>query len=260
MNLFYTPDITALIYTLSEEESKHAVRVLRLTEGDCIYLVDGIGGFYKAELTAANAKRCVVKIIETKREYGKRPFYLHIALAPTKSIDRTEWFLEKAAEIGIDEITPIECEHSERTVVKTERLNKILVSAIKQSVKAYLPKLNEMKGFEELVKKTFEGQKFIAHCHPLLTSLPAAEKPARRQAGGSSPSGEESMSPLHLKKLYITGKNVLVLIGPEGDFSPKEVELALQNGFKEISLGDSRLRTETAALVACNVINIVNHT
>lgn len=232
MHLFYTPYITTPVYTLSEEESKHAVRVLRLTVGDVIYLIDGTGGFYKAELTDANAKRCTVKITETKKEYNKNSFYLHIAIAPTKSIDRVEWFLEKATEIGIDEITPLECEHSERTVVKPERLNKILVSAIKQSVKAYLPKLNEMADFDKFVKKPFEGQKFIAHCH--------------------------TYTQVHLKKLYTTGQNALILIGPEGDFSEKEIQVALQNGFKEISLGNSRLRTETAALVACDVINILN--
>jgi 16S rRNA (uracil1498-N3)-methyltransferase len=244
MNLFYTPDITSSVYVLNEEESKHAVRVLRLKEGDHIQLIDGIGGFYKAEITDANAKRCSVKIIETQKEYGKRSFYLHIAIAPTKSIDRIEWFLEKATEIGVDEISPIECEHSERTIVKQERLNKILVSAMKQSVKAYLPKLNEMADFDKFVKQDFKGEKFIAHCHPRLTS-------------GSSPNGEERKAD-HLKNLYTQGQNALILIGPEGDFSQKEVELALKNGFKEISLGNSRLRTETAALVACDVINILN--
>ena len=234
MNLFYTPDITVPVYTLSEEESKHAVRVLRLKEGDHIHLIDGLGGFYKAEITDANVKRCKVKIIETQKEYSKRSFYLHIAIAPTKSIDRIEWFLEKATEIGIDEITPIECEHSERTIVKPQRLNKVLVSAIKQSVKAYLPKLNEMEDFIKFVKLPFDGEKFIAHCN-------------------TTPKNKD-----HLKNVYTPAKNALILIGPEGDFSPKEVEQALQNGFREISLGNSRLRTETAALVACNVINILN--
>lgn len=249
MHLFYTPDITIPVYTLNEEESKHAIRVLRLSVGDVIYLIDGIGGFYKAELTDANAKRCIVKIIETKKEYGKHTFYLHIALAPTKNIDRTEWFLEKAAEIGIDEITPIECEHSERTVVKPERLNKILVSAIKQSVKAYLPKLNEMADFDKFVKQPFEGQKFIAHCRLTLPSSNVEGQTHRPSRGATK----------HLKNIYTIGQNALILIGPEGDFSEKEIQLALQNGFKEISLGNSRLRTETAALVACDVINIMNY-
>ena len=245
MNLFYTPDITTPSYTLNEEESKHAVRVLRMNEGDVLYLVDGAGGFYKAQISEANAKRCTVKVIETQKEYNKRSVYLHIAIAPTKSIDRIEWFLEKATEIGIDEVTPIECEHSERTIVKPERLNKVLVSAMKQSVKAYLPKLNEMADYEKFVKQSFNGEKFIAHCNPVLTS-------------GSSPSGEERKEKIHLKNIYSKGENTLILIGPEGDFSPKEVELALQNGFKEISLGKSRLRTETAALLACTTINIIN--
>jgi len=245
MHLFYTPDITVPVYTLSEDESKHAIRVLRLVKGDVIYLVDGNGGFYTAEIIDDNAKRCTVTITETKKEYNKRPFYLHIAIAPTKSIDRIEWFLEKATEIGINEITPIECEHSERTIVKPERLNKVLVSAIKQSVKAYIPKLNEMCDFEKLVQQEFDGEKFIAHCYPNLSS-------------SSFPSGEERKDKVHLKKLYSIGKNALILIGPEGDFSQKEVELALQHGFKEMSLGKSRLRTETAALLACSTINILN--
>ncbi len=234
MTLFYTPDITDSTYTLNEEESKHAVRVLRLVEGDVVCLIDGVGGMYKAKITDSNPKRCTTTIFETQKEYGKTPFHLHVAIAPTKNIDRFEWFLEKATEIGIGEITPISCERSERKVVKTERLNKVVVAAIKQSVKAYLPKLNELTNFKQFIEQAFEGQKFIAHCL----------------------AGSEEKT--HLKNVYTLGQNALILIGPEGDFSEQEIKLALQNGFKEISLSRSRLRTETAALVACDVINILN--
>jgi len=233
MHLFYTPQITSDTYTLEEEESKHAIRVLRLAPGDFIYLLDGVGGFYKARICDASAKGCTVKIVETHKEYGKRSFYLHIAIAPTKNIARIEWFLEKATELGIDEITALKCEHSERIMIKPERLHKITVSAIKQSVKAYLPRLNEMEKFKPFIKQPFTGQKFIAHC------ISSASKP-------------------HLKNCYTKGQNALILIGPEGDFTPEEVELATQNGFREISLGPSRLRTETAGLAACHVINILN--
>lgn len=234
MHLFYTPDIASDNYTLNEEESKHCIRVLRLSIGDKIELIDGIGGWYEAEITDDNAKRCSVKIIQTKKNVGKRNWQLHIAIAPTKSMDRLEWFLEKATEIGIDEVSLIDCNNSERVVVKIERLNKVAVSAIKQSLKAYLPKVNEVVDFKKFIASTnnFTGQKFIAHC-------------------------SEGLRP-HLKDLYQKGSNTLILIGPEGDFSTEEVNLALDNGFKEISLGASRLRTETAALYACTTVNVLN--
>lgn len=236
MHLFYTPDINSDLYTLSEEESKHAVRVLRLKLGDKIELIDGHGGFYDAEIIDDNQKRCSVKIIGTKKEWEKRNVFLHIAIAPTKNNDRTEWFVEKAVETGIDEVSLIDCDNSERTVMKVERLQKVAISAMKQSLKAYLPKLNEIKVFKKFIEETnsFKGEKFIAHCNYRGT-LP------------------------HLKSAYTPKTNTLILIGPEGDFTMDEVNHALQNGFKEISLGSSRLRTETAALYACTTINILNH-
>jgi 16S rRNA (uracil1498-N3)-methyltransferase len=232
MNLFYTPDISADTYMLSEEESKHCVRVLRMRRGDELHLVDGRGGYYLAEIADDNVKKCEVQVKEKRTEYGKRDHYLHIACAPTKNIERFEWFLEKATEIGIDEITPIDCEHSERTVVKPERLNKVIISAMKQSIKAYLPKLNEVISFPEFVSQEFAGDKFIAHCV----------------------SGKKAK----LKDLVRPKGNVLVLIGPEGDFSATEIRFAIENGFTEISLGNSRLRTETAALAACHTVELLN--
>lgn len=232
MNLFYTPDIKSDTYQLNEVESKHCIKVLRLVEGDQIHLVDGRGGFYKAQIIDAHPKRCKIQCIEKQEEFGKRDFYLHMALAPTKNIDRTEWFLEKCTEIGVDEFTPLLCQHSERKVVKNERLFKVITSAVKQSLKAYHPKLNEITPFKQLIEGDFDGKKYIAHCN---------DGPKKS-----------------LKNLYCQGTNVLILIGPEGDFSPQEVELAKNNGFQEISLGPSRLRTETAGVVACHTINLIN--
>lgn len=241
MHLFYTPDISSNTYTLNEEESKHSIRVLRLRIGDKVTLIDGIGGLYEAVIKDDHPKNCIVSITETKKEFGKRNLHLHIAIAPTKNMDRLEWFTEKATEMGIDEITTIDCQNIKRTVVNTERLNKVAISAIKQSLKAYLPKINDMLNIKKLIatSSTFTGQKFIAHCYP-----------------GISENGEDKKP--HLKELYKKGNNAIILIGPEGDFSIEEVKLAMSSGFKEISLGSSRLRTETAAMYACATINILN--
>lgn len=232
MHIFYTPDIVAEAYTLSEEESKHAVRVLRLQVGDEVVLVDGKGGYYQARILEANPKRTHLQVFQTQQDFGKRNHYLHIAVAPTKNIERMEWFLEKATEMGIDEITPIICERSERKEVKLERLNKIITSAVKQSIKAYHPQLNEAISFKKLLDQPFEGQKLIAHCMD----------------------HEKSSS----KQIIQTNKRYLVLIGPEGDFTPTELALAKECGFLPLSLGESRLRTETAALAACFEINFLN--
>ncbi|UKJ07704.1 16S rRNA (uracil(1498)-N(3))-methyltransferase [Solitalea lacus] len=232
MHLFYTPDIAGSSYQLNEEESKHCVRVLRLTTGDIIYLIDGRGGFYKTEIIDAHPKRCALHVLEHIENYGKRNFYLHVAIAPTKNIERIEWFLEKATEIGIDEITPIICQRSERKEVKTERLNKIIVSAMKQSLKAFQPKLNESVDFKRFIVQRSEKCKLIAHCI----------ESDRKSLG----------------QTYHKGQEVLVLVGPEGDFSEEEINFALQNDFKPVTLGESRLRTETAGLVACAQLNFLN--
>lgn len=231
MQLFYTPDIN-VNPELPEEEAGHCIRVLRLTEGDVIHLTDGKGYFYEAEITRAHHKHCEVKILKKTEQPPLWNFELHMAIAPTKNMDRMEWFTEKATEIGIDSITCLSCRHSERKEIKTARLEKILVSAMKQSQKATLPRLEGMTSFSEFVKRPFEGRKFIAHCEL----------------------GEKRL----LKQLYNPGENAIVLIGPEGDFSPDEISLALENGFEPISLGESRLRTETAALVACQTLHVLN--
>lgn len=231
MHVFYTPDI-AVDGELPEEEAGHCLRVLRLGVGDEVMLTDGKGFFYKAVITAATGKRCQVKVVET---IGQAPLWnshLHLAMAPTKNMDRIEWFAEKATEIGFDELSFVNCRFSERKVIKTERIEKIVVSAVKQSLKARKPLVNELTDFGKFIQQKFEGQKFIAHCY-------------------------EGDKPL-LKDVFIPGKDAVVLIGPEGDFSPEEVQKAEAAGFQAISLGKSRLRTETAALVAVHIMNLFN--
>ncbi len=232
MQLFYIPYISGKSVWLGETESKHCIRVLRLGIGDKIQLVDGKGGFYEALISDPNPKRCLLEVIYTENNYGEKGFRLHVAIAPTKNIARFEWFLEKATEIGVNEITPVICRFSERKSLKPERLEKIIIAAMKQSLKAYLPKLNPLIPFNQLLGQPFDGEKYIAHCYE----------------------GEKK----HLKDSIKKSENSLVLIGPEGDFSKEEVTLALRHGFKEITLGSSRLRTETAGIAACHIINLAN--
>jgi 16S rRNA (uracil1498-N3)-methyltransferase len=232
MHIFYTPDINSNTLTLTEEESKHCIKVLRLETGSILHLIDGIGGFYDAIIEDPHPKRTKLKILNKIENFAKRNHYLHIAIAPTKNIERLEWFLEKATEIGIDEITPIICDRSERKEVKTERLIKVITSAVKQSIKAYHPKLNEPVRFSEFIASTTHSQKFIAHC----------------MNGGK----------VTIKEQLINKGNYLVVIGPEGDFSFQEIETAISHNFIPISLGESRLRTETAGLQACFEINFLN--
>lgn len=199
--------------------------------GDPIFLSDGQGNLYEGNILAADARNCQVTIHSLQPEVGKRSFNLHLAVAPTKNMARFEWFLEKATEIGIDIITPLICEHSERVQIRTDRLKKIIISAAKQSVKTYLPVINEPVKYADYLKMNLPEQRFVAYV--------------------------EERQPLHLKSVYHSG-DCTVLIGPEGDFSKKEIEQALKSGFTPVSLGPSRLRTETAALVACHIINFVN--
>lgn len=229
MNLFYTPKISSEQFTLSEFESKHCARVLRLQVGAIVYLIDGKGGVYKAEITNSHHKNCTLRVLEHKKNFGKRPFSLHIGIAPTKNISRFEWFLEKATEIGIETITPLLCEHSERKIIKLERLEKLIVAAMKQSKKAFLPKLNSLKKFNDFISESTENQKFIAHC---ASELPFLKKEIK-------PQGE-----------------ILILVGPEGDFSPAEIELAKRHDFRSIGLSNSILRTETAGIAACHTVSL----
>ena len=222
MHVFYTPDI-AVSPELPEEEAGHCLRVLRLGVGDEVMLADGKGTFYRAAISAASGKRCQVRVTET---LPQEPFWkgrFHLAMAPTKNMDRTEWLAEKATEMGFDELTFLNCRFSERKVIKTERIEKIVVSAMKQSLKAWKPVVNELTDFGAFVGRDFPGQKFIAHCYE-------GEKPL-------------------LKEVLEPRQDAVLLIGPEGDFSPEEVAKAEAAGFRAVSLGKSRLRTETAALV-----------
>ncbi len=232
MNVFYLP--TAQIGTISfpEEESKHIVKVLRMKEGDCFCVTDGNGFLYDAELVDAHPKRAAAELSNQRQGYDVRDFKVSIAIAPTKLNERTEWFLEKVTEIGIDEVKLFASYHSERRVANVERFKKIVVSAMKQSVKSKMPAIEEMISFDKLVKQDFDGQKFIAWI----------DDDVKEQ----------------LCDLYKKGDDVLVLIGPEGDFSKEEVELAKENGFVPVSLGKARLRTETAAIVACHTIQLIN--
>lgn len=233
MHVFYTPDISSNEYVLNEEESKHCTKVLRLGIGALVYLIDGVGGLYKAEITGEHKKHVSLKVVETKREYNKRNHHLHIAIAPTKNIDRLEWFLEKATEIGIDEITSVICDRSERKIVKEDRLYKVITSAVKQSLQAYHPVLNPQISLSAFLKQTNDSVKMIAHCldNEPRQFIAEVTKPRERYT---------------------------ILIGPEGDFTGAEIELALQSGYKPLTLGNTRLRTETAALAACFEVNYLN--
>lgn len=234
MQLFYNSDIqtNTTQITFDKIESKHIVRVLRKKEGDILKITNGKGFLFDAKITIASDKKCIAKIISHEQKSKPWDYYLHIAIAPTKLNDRMEWFLEKATEIGIDEITPIICQNSERRVVKLERFEKIIQAAMKQSLKFTLPKLNAPIKFNEFINQNFDGKVCIAHC-------------------------EENEKKL-LSEVVNSSEKTTILIGPEGDFSSQEIEKALAKNHIPISLGESRLRTETAGLVAVNIISFIN--
>ena len=232
MRFFYDSTISGETHILNDEESKHCSRVLRLKVGDEIFIADGCGNLHRSKIELIDNKSTQVRVVEVIPEYNKLPYYLHIAIAPTKNIDRIEWFLEKATEIGISEITPVICKNSERKVVKTDRLNRIVESAMKQSYKAYHPKINEAVKFADFIKNNVSAQKFVAYC-------------------------EEDGKRTYLADVVKPKTDVTVLIGPEGDFSPEEISMALKT-FVPVRLGQSRLRTETAALVACDIVSVIN--
>ncbi|MDR1408234.1 MAG: 16S rRNA (uracil(1498)-N(3))-methyltransferase [Tannerella sp.] len=232
MTLFYAPDVAANPF-LPEEESQHAIRVLRLAQGGEITVTDGKGALYRCMIVDPHPKRCEVTVVARWQAERPRRFSIHVAVAPTKSMERMEWFAEKATETGIDAITCLECRFSERREIKTARLAKILVSAIKQSGQARLPDLNGMTDFRTFVGRPRDGMKFIACC-------------------------EADPQTQLLQHLYRSGADATILIGPEGDFSKDETTFALQHGFIPVSLGASRLRTETAALAACLTIHVAD--
>jgi 16S rRNA (uracil1498-N3)-methyltransferase len=236
LQLFYATNIQETRLFLSQEETNHAKNVLRLKENDTIQVTDGIGNLYSCKVSSLKGKEAELTIVSKTSDYGKHNYYLQIAIAPTKNIDRIEWFVEKAIEIGINEISFIQSERSERKHINIERMEKISVSAMKQSVKAYIPKLNELQPLTKFIsnyqRSTIKHQLFIAHL-------------------------EDERKFLKDLLLSSTQRNYTILIGPEGDFSPKEIDLSLKSNFQPVSLGNSRLRTETAGIVACSITNTV---
>jgi len=233
MQLFYNPTLTEKTteFTLDPEEGRHLLKVLRKKAGEQFYVTNGKGWLFKASLLNTDLKNATATIVSAEKKHPKM-HSLHLAVAPTKNIDRFEWFLEKATEIGVNEITPIICEHSERKVLKMDRLQKVVQSAMKQSLRTYLPILHEPAPFKDFMEKDHSGILFIAHCQ------------------------EEEK--LELKRRVAPDKKITILIGPEGDFSPSEIDLAYEKGFLSVSLGESRLRTETAAIYACTTVAVLN--
>ncbi|UII76166.1 16S rRNA (uracil(1498)-N(3))-methyltransferase [Flagellimonas sp. HMM57] len=234
MQLFFNPSLDNSFkqFFFTPEESKHIVKVLRKKEGDLLQITNGKGYLFEAKIITADPRNCKAQIVKDIKSVPKR-YRLHLIVAPTKMNDRYEWFLEKATEIGVDEITPIICERSERKVLKIERMQRVLQSAMKQSLQTFLPKLNPIISYQEFMDKELEGFKFIAHCDE----------------------GEK----MEFKRKAVADSNIVMLIGPEGDFSKAEIDQAKSKGFVPVSLGTTRLRTETAAIVACTTVSIVNN-
>jgi len=226
---FYAPDLSGSAYTLPEDESKHAVRVLRLTTGEAVALVDGRGGVYQAEVEAADAKRCRLRVVQ-ETQVPRRAYAVHVAVAPTKNLDRMEWLVEKATEMGVDQISFLRCARSERRELKLDRLHKIAVSALKQSGQTWLPELQELTDFTAFLPTVAGETTFIAHL----------------EQGERTP----------LSRMAAAGTSCGILIGPEGDFTPQEIQAAFARGIRPVTLGASRLRTETAALAAIHTVHI----
>lgn len=233
MQVFYSPDISKNIYTLDENESKHIIRVLRMKKGSSVKLIDGRGNLYEGIIDDPNPKSCSILINKKTENYEKRNYKLHIAISPLKNQDRFEWFVEKSVEIGVDEITPLICKNTEKQSVKPERLEKIIVSAMKQSLKAYRTVLNDPTEFNEFILRRHVENPMIAHCN-------------------------NDFEKHNLQNVCKKGDNTLILIGPEGDFNTEEIESATAQGFHSVHLGTSRLRTETAGVAACHSIYFIN--
>jgi 16S rRNA (uracil1498-N3)-methyltransferase len=233
MQVFYAPNCQLGFFPLHEEESKHVVRVLRMKQGDPVYVVDGNGKLFEGIIFEPHPKHCILQLNKVTENFEKRNYRLHLAVSPLKSVDRFEWFIEKAIEIGVDEITPLNCSRTEKRNVNTDRLNRIVESAMKQSLKAYHPVLNDMVKFEKFILQENNNEKGIAYCGE----------------------GEK----LFIGKAFSRSGNYTVLIGPEGDFTEEEFLEATRTGYKGISLGESRLRTETAGVVACHALSFINN-
>lgn len=233
MQIFYAPGISGSSYLLDEKESKHCIRVLRMGKGTPVRLIDGKGSLYEGVIDVPDQRQCKIKITKVIRDFEKRSCYLHIAISPLKNPERFEWFVEKSVEIGIDEITPLICRNTEKQNIKTERINNIVISAMKQSLKARLPVINSVIGFNEFITKDLRGARLIAHC-------------------------SETDKKISIGRTLSKGDDAIIMIGPEGDFTADEVNSAVLNGFSEIHLGNSRLRTETAGIAACHSVYFLN--
>ena len=236
MILFYSPDPIFTVHVLDEQESRHCIKSLRLRKNDQVYLTDGKGNLYLTQIVNDNMKGCSMEIIRKIEDYPRLPYHLHIGIAPTKNSDRLEWFVEKAVEIGISEITVMICEHSERTFIKPDRIERLMIAAMKQSLRTEIPIFTNKIYFNDFIEKTKDrySQKFIAYCGDLQQNISL------------------------LKTACQPAADTLILIGPEGDFTPNEVQKAIHCGFIPVSLGTFRLRTETAALAACATVSVVS--
>ena len=233
MQIFYAPEIIGNNYTLDENESRHCVKVLRMTSGAPIKLIDGKGNLYEGVISEPNPKRCLITINKIFQNFEKRDYGLHIAISPLKNPERFEWFVEKSVEIGVDTITPLICHQTEKQSVKSERIKKIIISAMKQSLKAVDTILNPPRSFGEFISEYSDSVKMIAHCM-------------------------ESNDRISIGQACKKGDNATILIGPEGDFTEEEVALAIKNNFIPVHLGKSRLRTETAGVAACHSVYFIN--
>jgi 16S rRNA (uracil1498-N3)-methyltransferase len=234
MQIFYAPGITGDHWTLDSKESKHCIRVLRMKKGTQLKLIDGKGNLYEGEIDEPDQNSCKIRVLNIVHEFEKRDYRLHIAISPLKNPERFEWFIEKSVEIGIDEITPLVSRNSEKTDIRKERLNGIIISAMKQSIKSYLTVLNDPVKFEDFIQGDVSGKKMIAHCN----EMPEVRK--------------------RIAETYQKKENATIMIGPEGDFTVEEVGSAVQKGFDPVHLGASRLRTETAGIAACHSIYFLN--
>jgi len=236
MIFFYSPSPVSAVHVLDEQESRHCIKSLRLRINDQVHVTDGKGNVYLTQIVSDDIKACTLKIIRKLENYPLLPYHLHIGISPTKNSDRLEWFVEKAVEIGISKITALVCENSERTSVKFDRIERLMIAAVKQSLRAEIPLFANTVSINDFIEKTNDtyAQKFIAYCGDLQQNAPS------------------------LKTVCKAGTDTLILIGPEGDFTPAEVQQAIHCGFIPVSLGKFRLRTETAALLACAIVQTIN--
>lgn len=233
MQIFYAPDISGSTYTLDENESKHLIRVLRMTKGSDVRLIDGKGNLYEGIISDPDNRKCTIEITGKVTDFEKRNYKLHIGISPLKNPERFEWFVEKSVEIGIDEITPLICRNTEKPGIKTDRINNLIISAMKQSLKATKTILNNPCRLEDFIVKNQDGIKMLAHC-------------------------DDSLLRKKISDVYSESDNAIILIGPEGDFSKEEINNAVAKGYSPVHLGTSRLRTETAGVAACHSVYFIN--